>query len=210
MSTFVATGLTLDQDTSVSAGVIVVPHLGGPAGLVSTEPMIFRADGAGSTGKPIQLCVQTNPALVSAVVAPTTVRQLSTALGVDVLARSLTKGERLQRYGKAEVLLAVIAVLLAISAIVSATVTPSIDKSAGRADLAMTLAPIQQSLADAVRSNNLAAVAQSEAQLRLTLKAHDHANDDASSAVTITTLLLGVMSAVIAFGVAVKRARKGS
>jgi hypothetical protein len=207
----VATQLKLDEDDSVPSGTIVVPNLAGPNAadspfFTTTEPMIFHAKGDGSTSRDVRLMVQVNQGWPSAVVAPVTRQKLANKLGVEIEARRLTWLERVRGLGKAEVLLAVIALLLAASAILTTIVTPSADHKAGRADLATQLQPIEQRLAAGIRTHDPAAVQQAQTQLRAALKAETHASNDVSSAAVGATLVLGLLSAMIACGVAAKRA----
>jgi len=208
----VPTNLKLDEDDSVSSGTIVVPDPAGPnpadAPLFTTrEPMVFRATGEGSTGRDVRLMVQVNQGWHSAVVAPGTRPLLAEKLGVDIGARKLTKLERVRGLGKAEVLLAVVALLLAASAIVTTIVTPAAEQKAGRADLSAHLQPIEQRLAAGISTHDPTAIQRAQTQLRSALEADNHASNDVSTGSTAATLVLGLLSAMIACGVAVKRAR---
>jgi hypothetical protein len=79
-----------------------------------------------------------------------------------------------------------------------------------RSQVAAQLAPIELRLADALRTNDLTAVRQADTQLHTALVADDHPKSGLSAAVTFVMLLLGVLSALIAFAVASKRARATS
>jgi hypothetical protein len=203
------------------AGGIAVPNLIGP-GMVkkqfftrrtvnkplftSREPMVFRAIGEKSTGHEVRLMVTTDASIQSSVVAPDTVKDLAHGIGVRIEARRLTKLERARSFGKVEVVLALIAVLLAAAAIVTTIVTPSADQNVGRADLAVQLQPIEQRLAIGISTRNATTVQQAQAQLRTALEAEDHASNDVSTGAMAATLVLGLLSAIIALGVAAKRA----
>lgn len=209
---FTLTNLKLEQDESVPSDTIIVPDLAGSKTaddpfFTTREQMVFRAKGEGATQRDVHLMVQVNQAWPSAVVAPGTRPELAKKLGVDIEARRLTKLERVRRLGKAEVLLAVIALLLAASAIVATIVTPSADQQAGRADLAAQLQPIEQRLAAGISTHDPTAIHRAQTQLKSTLKADSYASNDVGTGSTAATLVLGLLSAVIACGVAVKRAR---
>jgi hypothetical protein len=209
---FTDTVLKLDQNEKgeVPLDTIVVPDLIGP-GTASQpfytvrEPMVFRAKGKTSD---VRLMVTTNKAVTSGVVAPSTMSKLGASLNDRIEARRLTRFERVRNFGKAEVVLALIALLLVAAAIVTTLVTPSADQNVGRADLAIQLQPIEQRLAIGISTHNPMAVQQAQNQLRAALKAEGHASNDVSTGAMIATLVLGVVSAMFALGVAVKRAKK--
>jgi hypothetical protein len=200
--------LEQDQDGTVPSDTIVVPDLTGPKTVkdpfyTASEPMVFRAKN--STGT-VRLNVRTNKALVSGRVSPDTVPKFGKA-GVEIEARRLTWFERARRFGKAEVVLALIAVALAVCAIVTALVTPSADQKEGRANLAAQLQPIEQRLATGISAHDPGAVQQAQTQLRAALETADQASSEVSTELTIATWVLGLISAGIACGVAVKRAK---
>ena len=138
------------------------------------------------------------------------VSQLSSKLGVQIHARRLTGRERIWSFGKAEVLLAGIGLLLVIAAFVTTFVTPSSDQQLGRADLAVQLQPIEQRLAAGISAHDPVAVQGAQQQLGAALRAEDrHGSDDLSTASEFATFALGLLSAGIACRIAWKRATTG-
>lgn len=213
---FTPTGLKLAQHSSVAAGTIVVPNLAGPkaAGTppfyTTREQMVFHAVGDGSKDTDVRLMVQVNLMWPSATVAPDTVSRLSSKLGVEIHARRLTRRERIWSFGKAEVVLAGIGLLLVIAAFITTFVTPSSDQQLGRADLAVQLQPIEQRLAAGISAHDPAAVQGAQQQLGAALRAADrHGSDDVTTGSEIATLALGLISGGIACRIAWKRAKTG-
>jgi hypothetical protein len=207
---FTDTQLKLDQNEKgeVPSGTIVVPNLIGPRTVknpfyTAREPMVFRAKGATST---VRLNVTTNSAVQSGVVAPDTVSKFGGRTGVGIEARRLTWPERAGSFGKAEVVLALIAVVLAVVTIVAVFVAPSADQTVGRADLAAQLQPIEQRLTTGISTHDPRAVQRAQTQLRATLETSDQASN-VGTGLAVATGALGLISAVIACGVAAKRAK---
>ncbi len=207
-SGFIDTGLKLDQNGDVPTRTVVVPNLAGPNEtddypfFTTAEPMMFRK--SGSSGG-VRLNVTVNREVRSAVVAPSTVDELGGKLGVEIEARRLTKSERLKAYGRAEVILAGIATLVAVFAIITAFTSPSAEQQAGRADLAAQLHPIEQRLTIALSGHDSAAAEQAQKDLEAALAMEKHESSAVSTVATVGTLLLGLLSAGIALNVVRKR-----
>jgi hypothetical protein len=209
---FTDTALKFEQGErgEVPLDTIVVPGLVGPGTdnepfYTVREPMVFRVKG---TTTDVHLMVTASKGVTSGVVAPSTMSELGASLNTPIEARRLTKFERVRNFGKAEVVLALIALLLVAAAVVTTLVTPSADQNVGRADLAIKLQPIEQRLTIGISTHNPMTVQQAQDQFRVALKAEDHASNDVSTGATFATLALGVISAIFALGVAVKRAKK--
>jgi hypothetical protein len=207
---FADTNLVLDQNDQVQAKTISVPDLTGPGTAnkpfyTDSEPMFFRKKG--DEGGGILLMVTVNPVHPeNARAAPATVQKLG-GLAIELQARRMTKRDRARVYGRAEVVLAGIAILLALFTFLASLWAPSADEKVGRAALAAQLQPIEQGLAKGISTHDSVAIQQSQAQLEAVLQTQNHRSNPLSTAAKWTSFLLALISAVITYRVATKRAK---
>jgi hypothetical protein len=207
---FTDTKLVLDQTNEVPPKTISVPDLTGTGTadkpfFTDSEPMFFRKKGDGGGGIPLMVTVNpVHPEKARA--APATVQKLGT-VGIELQARRMTKRDRARVYGRAEVVLAGIAILLALFTFLASLWAPSADEKVGRAALAAQLQPIEQRLTIGISTHDSVAIQQSQAQLEAVLQTQDRRSNPLSTAAKWTSFLLALISAVITYRVATKRAK---
>ena len=205
---FTDTRLTLGESNDVPTDVMMVPNLIGPGRddkpfYTTAEPMVFRVKGSDQEG--VQLKVVANRAVKGVEVASVTA--LGAALGAPIEARRLTKGERIKQFTKSEVILAVMAVLLALCTAVTVFWAPSADEKMGRAEFARQLQPIEQQLTVGLTTHDDAAVQRAHSALAKAVAEQPHSSNILSAIAQYGSLVLGVLSALFALGVTIKHAR---
>jgi len=198
----IATGLALDQDSAVPKDVVWVPQSAIDNGVKANSWMVFQAEGDGSTGKSAVLWVELKLTARGAVVSSATAGKLRTAGTPKLNARSLTKWNKVRRFGRGEILIAALAVLIAVAGIGVAVTKPAAERVAAEARLHDQAIPLVEQIATATSP---AARDQAVAKLNALLTHRDEAHSGAAAAFTWATIVLPLLTALLVVGVATKK-----